>query len=278
MRPFNRTGGGGGAFLNMVLTYWVRRIMIAVVVCSIAAAVSRAWLGADWWRYLIVTPQALWGAGIPLENGLALPNIPAFWQVLTYPYFETSLLGFVFGILILGWFAGQMELRWGSRRFLINFLILTIAPVLLAALVGAVFPVVGIIPIAGTHISMVGIFTAWALTHRNQTILAFFVFPMKAIHMLYLMVGVGVLMALFGGPATVLAGLPRAFAFGLGALIVADRGSLRRVGLRIKKARIEYQFKREEARRKKRMDEVGLRVVGEEEDDDDEKKPNKWLH
>lgn len=97
MRPMRSAGGGFG--LPQVTTM-AARLMIALVVGSVVAALSStaaSWLLLDPSRFL---------------TGFAL------WQPLSYAFIEVSPLGVVFGALIIWVVGGALEATWGPRRLL----------------------------------------------------------------------------------------------------------------------------------------------------------------
>ncbi len=118
------------------------------------------------------------------------------WQVASYAFYNTSILGTAFGLLML-WFTGSMlEETRGSRWFIELFYTSTIGGAALATLLAALplltrghvhFP--GVSPdefTAGLDAPLFGILVAFALLYGDVEFLLFFVLRMKAKYMVIL--------------------------------------------------------------------------------------------
>ncbi|MDF1564232.1 MAG: rhomboid family intramembrane serine protease [Deltaproteobacteria bacterium] len=263
MNPMGQGGGRQGP-LGMHLTPWVLRIMIATAVLSIVGALSVSWLGSRIPLALVFQPAALWGAGE------ILPGVPAIWQLVTYPFFVLSgPLVLVFAVLVYGWFAGTLEDWWGSRRFLLFFLLLSAGPALLTTALAPFWPALAAFTFVGPSPVLEGMIIAWGLTFRDRQILLMFVLPVKGIHLVVITVAWIVLAIIFAG--TFVPFVPDLFGMLLGAVIVSGTWRPRKLTLLVRKWSIERQIRRERDARKKRVEEAShLSVAPDPDEDDDE--------
>ncbi len=255
--------GGGQGPLGMMLTPWVKRLMIATGVLSVIGGVAMAWMHSPAPLYFVLEPAAVYG------RGAVLPGIPAIWQLFTYPFFALEPLGLIFGLLLYGWFAGALEDWWGSKRFLRFFLIVSIGAAVLTTLLSLVWPALAGARIMGPYPVLEGLVIAWGLTFPRQSVYLFFVLPVQGIHLVYLTVGVVVVYILFSGQLAPF--MPQIFGMALGAVIVTGVWKPRFLVLRWRKFKVERELEQERRRRKSRVSKADhLRVIDDEDNADDE--------
>ena len=162
-RPQIRFGGG--------LTPMVKRLIIANVVVFI---ISQILLGSAASRQFI--------------NFFGL--VPAsvfrqlmFWQFFTYMFLHGGLWHILINMFMLWMFGGDLERKWGGKRFLRYYFITGIGAGFIHYLSAMNSP----IPTIGASGAIFGILVAFGMTfpERIVTLLVFFVFPvsMKAKHL-----------------------------------------------------------------------------------------------
>jgi membrane associated rhomboid family serine protease len=107
------------------------------------------------------------------------------WSLVTYSFFDDvrSPFGVLFNCIALFFFAPQMRARWGSERFIL-FAILTSIGGAVAVTIAGVFGLTSVA--AGAGAITVGLVAAWGLTFPDRTIMMMFVFPMRALYVVYL--------------------------------------------------------------------------------------------
>ncbi len=249
----------------MLLTPWVRRIMIATAVLSITGALARAWLGSRLPVALLLEPAALLG------RGSVVPGIPALWQPLTYPFLIlSSPLSLLLSLLVYGWFAGTLEAFWGSRRFLTFFALLAVIPALVAVLLSPVWPALAGQVFEGPDALLAGLVVAWGVLFKDREILLFFVLPVKGVHLVWLTLGMVALGIVYSGAVAPF--VPHLVAMALAGLVLAGLWRPRRLVLLLRKWRLERQIARERrARAARAASAAHLRVV---DDTDDEVPPS----
>ncbi len=116
------------------------------------------------------------------------------WGVLSYALLHDMQSPFhlIFNGLTLYWFGPDCETRWGKQRFILFCLV--------AALVGAVFPVVvTAVGLSSAHVLGASaicsaLVVSWGLANRDRQV-NFFFFPMKGIHLVLIMLGMELLNA-----------------------------------------------------------------------------------
>ena len=133
---------------------------------------------------------ALW----PIADGLypsfeqftaAFPRLAApfqVWQLLTYGFLHGDVMHLVFNMFMLWMFGREIEIRMGSRRFLIYFLTCVIGAgvvqLIVAGTQGSIYPTVG------ASGGVFGLLLAFGMTFPNRMIMLIFPpIPMKAKYM-----------------------------------------------------------------------------------------------
>jgi membrane associated rhomboid family serine protease len=110
----------------------------------------------------------------------ALPN--TLTGIVTYPLVfggAGDLINLLLSGLMLWWFGGSLERSWGARRYLVFLLIADAAAALLWT--AGVWLFHGPPPvIAGPWLMIATVITAWAWLNPEETILFWFVLPMRA--------------------------------------------------------------------------------------------------
>lgn len=145
-------------------------------------------------------------AGVPVYEALALapaaPGVQTLWQMVTYvlvwPPNAGSVLPLLIGLVFLWWIMAPFEERFGPRRTWQLAGVATLAASAPALVVGLVLPQAYLL--SGFDPILLGTIAAfaWSIRHRGQLML-FGVVPMKATHLILLVVGVSLLFFLASG-------------------------------------------------------------------------------
>jgi hypothetical protein len=118
-----------------------------------------------------VTP---WLAFRPLEWPFMLTGL------LTYPLaIGENIIGLLLNGLMLYWFGGSLERSWGWRRYL-GFLLLTNVTAVLIWEIGAWLVLRALPAVATPWLMLTSVIVAWAWLNPEETILFWFVLPLKA--------------------------------------------------------------------------------------------------
>lgn len=118
------------------------------------------------------------------------------WQIFTYMFLHaTSPMHVLFNMISLWFFGSELELRWGSRFFLIYYLVTGVGAAVIY-LIGMI--TIGLIqghaplgygsPVVGASGAIFGILLAYGILFGERMIYFFGVFPLKAKHFV-LMIG-----------------------------------------------------------------------------------------
>lgn len=166
------------------------------------------------------------------------------WQLVTYQFLHGGFGHIVINMFILWMFGRELEPLWGSGRFLRYYLICGIGGGL-ANLAVALLPAVDPnIPVIGASGATLGVLLAYGLLFPNRRILLYGVFPVRARTLVFIMVILDLLFAVWsqgrsevahfahlGGMATgylMLRGMS-----GLGGLLGGTGGRRRRSRFRV---------------------------------------------
>jgi len=209
--------------------------------------------------------------GIPFTATFGM--IPAsilhykIWQFFTYSFLHASIGHLIFNLVGIVFFAGDIEVLWGRRRFLQYYCVCVLGGsfsyFICAALIGGQYP---LIPLVGASGAVMGILVAYGILYSERDILLFGVFPLKAKHLVLGFVGYELLSTLFSGPSRAFSGVAHlgGMTFGFLYLWCAAyfKRSAKATASRIKKSKPKLTSKH-------------LRLVpGPDADDDDD--PKTW--
>src|SRR6266403_733496 len=119
----------------------------------------------------------------------------AVWQLVTYMFLHGGIEHILFNMLALWMFGMTLEQDWGTRRFLKYYFLCGIGAGLCDVAIN------GIMGNWGTHTigasgAIYGLLLAFGVLYPNQTVLFFFIFPMKAKYMVMIVGAIAFLGAL----------------------------------------------------------------------------------
>lgn len=168
------------------LTKTNKVILIVSVSCFILSAIGKA-IGA------FSLPQILGLSGATLSKGFV-------FQLITYPFIETQLLGFLFSALLVWFIGSEIERLWGSRlyqRFLALIVLVT----------GVIYSLVGILLFNGTLLYSTPLYglsginfallIAYAILYPDRQLSMMLIFPMRARTFCFILIGIELYSALF---------------------------------------------------------------------------------
>ncbi len=174
--------------MTMPLTPMVKKIIIVTVaVWIIGQIILEKMVGFPLTSYFGLTP-------------LKVIQGPFVWQPLTYLFLHSSsVFHIVFNMLILWWIGADLELRWGSKFFLIYYLvsgvgagiIYTLCIWIYALVTGQVLGLV--VPVVGASGAVFGVMLAFGLLFGERVIYFMALFPMKARVFILILVGIELL-------------------------------------------------------------------------------------
>lgn len=115
--------------------------------------------------YAITNSMALWS----IQSGLF-----KIWQPLTYMFMHASIDHIFFNMFALWMFGCILENYWGTKRFLIYYLVCGLGAAAINLLVAPGGPTVG------ASGAVYGILLAFGMTFPNEYIYLYFLLPIKA--------------------------------------------------------------------------------------------------
>lgn len=181
-------------------------ILIITGVCFLISAVSQA-VGA----FSLVQFLGLSASG--LLNGLV-------YQLISYPFVETNLMGFLFNALVVWFIGSELESLWGSKIYLRFLLINVLGVALIFTLVNSLFffgttpfftPLHGL---SGVNFAML---IAYAMLYPDRQMSLMMIFPMSARTFCWILAGIEAYMALF---SNITASWAHLMAMGISYLII----------------------------------------------------------
>ena len=173
------------------VTKWNKIILISAGACFLVHSILKA-IGA----FSLVNMLGLSPAG--LASGF-------IFQLVTYPFVETHLMGFIFNALLIWFIGSELESQWGSKIYL-RFLIL------ISLLVGIFYSLMIFIFFNGTTIYFIplhgltglnfALLIAYAILYPDRSLSLMMIFPMKARTFCLILAGIEAYLAIFSGGIT----------------------------------------------------------------------------
>jgi len=145
------------------------------------------------------------------------------WQLVTYMFMHGGILHLLFNMLWLWMFGMELENVWGSKRFLIYYLVCGIGAGLSHLIIS---PILGqSAPVVGASGAIYGILVAFGFLFPDRPIFLYFLLPIRAKFFVVGVIALDLLSSMFGSPDGVahLAHLGGA-AVGFILLILEQRG------------------------------------------------------
>jgi rhomboid family protein len=175
---FNSQGGSRQGF-GLPAGFRLGGPVTPVIKYFMIACVAAYFVQLMWRRFGIEPPaEAIFGLYTPyLFRG-------AFFQLFTSHFLHGGLMHLGFNMLVLWMFAGELELLWGPRKFIVFMAVSGVGANLCQVLA---FPHLAV-PVIGASGIVYGILMAFGLTYPNRVVLLFFVIPVPV---KYLVIGIG---------------------------------------------------------------------------------------
>lgn len=102
------------------------------------------------------------------------------WQMLTYMFLHGSFFHFLLNMLILWLIGREIEMYYGTSQFLKIYILSGFG----AGIINSIITPKSLIPIVGSSGAIYGILTWFGLTFPNAIIYLYFIFPIKAKHLI----------------------------------------------------------------------------------------------
>lgn len=121
------------------------------------------------------------------------------WQLVTYMFLHAGIGHILFNMLTLWMFGMQLERDWGTRRFLKYYFYCGIAAGVCVLVVNILLHSWGAITL-GASGAIFGVLVAFGVMYPDQTVLMYFLFPLKAKYLVMIFVAIELLLTF--GPNT----------------------------------------------------------------------------
>ncbi len=124
-----------------------------------------------------------------------------FWQLFTYLFLHGDVMHLLLNMLMLAFVGGEIESIWGRWRFIRYYLIC-------GASAGCLYLILQVflwqgeglqVPMVGASGAIYGLLMAYGLLFGERMLLFMMLFPMKAKHFVWVLMGVEFMSSLFSG-------------------------------------------------------------------------------
>ncbi len=123
-------------------------------------------------------------------------------QLFTYMFLHSPSdpAHLLFNMLALWMFGSPFEEKWGTRIFFKFYFICGVAGGIAVLLSGLLFSSAYSVPTIGQSGAIFGVIGAFCTIYSESRLLFYFLIPIKARHMLWIIIGISILYALAGSP------------------------------------------------------------------------------
>jgi membrane associated rhomboid family serine protease len=170
------------------LTKAVKVILIACVATFVIQQTVDQFLGGNLLGWLGLIP-----AGFVFDLKL--------WQLFTYSFLHADVMHLVLNMLMLVFIGSELELAWGSARFVRYYFLCSMSGGILYLLLQTlVWKGTGLqVPMVGSSGGIYGLLMAYGLLFGERVLLFMLLFPMKAKHFVWILAGVEFFSTVFSG-------------------------------------------------------------------------------
>lgn len=163
------------------------------------------------------------------------------WQPLTYMFLHSrNVFHIVFNMLLLWWLGSELEQRWGSRFFLLYYLVTGIGAGVIYGIVIAIQAMffgtssIWITPVVGASGAIFGLMLAYGVIFGERVVYFMMVFPMRAKYFVLILGAVEVVTLLNNGMTGDVANLAHLGGIASGFLFLQGYTRLKQKGWRKK--------------------------------------------
>jgi membrane associated rhomboid family serine protease len=247
----NRNSGGGQ--MSLPMTPMVKKLLIInVVLWIVGQLIIEGMLHIRFTSILALIPETTIFRGF-------------LWQPFTYMFLHALDVSHILFNMMMLWFLGaELEAKWGSRFFVIFYIVCGAGAGVLYALGTWVFsaitgnPQAMLVPVIGASGAIFGLMMAYGMLFGERIMLFMMIFPMKAKYVVMLLAGIELINLITAG----IAGGEVAYLAHLGGIVV---------GYTFLKLN-ELNFRRQSSKKRGRS----LRLVVDNEKSPEKKTPKYW--
>ena len=163
---------------------WLLGINVLIFVAGLLPAGVQ-----DGYQLAVENYLTMYGALWPL-------NHPAFevWQYFSYMFLHGGLSHLFFNMLILWMFGMELEQTWGSRRFLLYYVLCGLGAGVIHSLVTLAMGTGA--PTVGASGAIMGVMIAFGILFPDRVIMVYFFFPMRAKYAVFMFAGLDLVLGI----------------------------------------------------------------------------------
>lgn len=128
----------------------------------------------------------------PIDAGFQL------WQLFTYMFMHGGLMHLLFNMFALWMFGMELENTWGSKKFLIYYLVCGLGAALANLFIAPIFGPTG--PTVGASGSIYGVLLAFGMLFPDRPIFLYFLLPIKARYFVMMYIALELYAGMTGTP------------------------------------------------------------------------------
>ncbi len=143
--------------------------------------------------------------GLPLGTYIntTLPLFPLgggfeVWQLVTYMFLHGGLLHLLFNMFALWMFGMELENDWGSKKFLLYYMVCGIGAGISNLLIGPLFGQAG--PTVGASGAIYGVLIAFGMMYPDRPIFIYFLLPIRARYFVMIYIALELYAGVMGSP------------------------------------------------------------------------------
>jgi len=168
------------------LTPAVKALMIACFALFLVQQTADQFMGGNVQGWLGLVPSGF-------INGFRL------WQLFTYPFMHGDVMHLFLNLLMLAFIGGEIEARWGTKRFLKYYFFCSSAAGVLYLLMQVLIWGQLNTPMVGASGAIYGLLMAYGLMFGERVLLFMLLFPMKAKYFVWILMGLELMTSVFSG-------------------------------------------------------------------------------
>lgn len=157
-------------------------LKIFMISCAVGYILQNLW--PDLYILLGLTPAMFWRG--------------AFFQLFTFHFMHGGFWHLGLNLLVMWMFAGELELLWGRRKFIVYLVITGLG----AGICQVIFTPTMSVPVIGASGVVYGILMAYGITYPNRMVYIYFLFPVR-VKWFVLTIGLIELMSSLSGRADI---------------------------------------------------------------------------
>jgi membrane associated rhomboid family serine protease len=237
--------------MQIRLSETIKRLLIIYVVVFVLQMLFDRFFGGGFRAWFALIPTEVLSGKI--------------WQLATYSFLHADVMHLVLNCLVLAFLASDVEILWGTRKFLTFYFFCSMVAGLFYLLIQLVLwnPIYLGLPLVGASGGIYGILLAYGILFPDRQMLFMMLFPMKAKQFVWLLAGVEFLQAAFSPGQGGLGAIAHLSGLGAGYLFLWLQAK-------------GFQFQKQSGKNTNKKKTSHLKLVKGDKPDDDKRDPRTW--